>query len=263
MLKRGLSRPDNVLYEGLAGIYDYLVSGVDFTAWIEYVLQMAARHDLVPRSVLDLACGTGQTLLPLARRGCRCSGLDLSPAMLEVARRRAEQENLTLQLYQMDMRCFELPEKVDLVTCFHDGLNYLLDWSELVATFACVRRVLRPGGLFIFDLNTLFWCREGGSEPVVVDEDDFTLIYRTCCWPERREWEIDLLAFIRRGESYVRQQEKHRERAYSSDEVRRALQQAGLLYLDSFDAFTFAPPRPDSRRVFYVARCGCEREAAD
>ena len=69
-----------------------MMSGVDYEAWADYILSAAKRFGFLPETALDLACGTGSTTLPLARRGVRMTGLDLAPAMLKIAEEKAAAE---------------------------------------------------------------------------------------------------------------------------------------------------------------------------
>lgn len=242
-------------YGGLAAIYDYLVAGVDFEGWIDYVESILLRFGHWPESVLDLACGTGNTILPFARRGYRVKGLDLAPEMLEFARQKAREQGLEVDFLAEDMRYFRLPRPVDLITCFHDGLNYLLHYDDLVKTFNSVRENLTPKGLFIFDLNAVLWLQKNTSSDVtVVDEPDLTLIWQSCYHNKLSVWEIQLTVFFREGEYYRKIAETHRERGYSVDDVKRALAEAGLECLAAYDAFSFDPAHEGGRRHFYVAR---------
>lgn len=79
-------------YEGLSKIYDFMMSGVDYEAWADYVLGAARRFGCEPQRVLDLACGTGSTTLPLAKRGVDATGLDLAPAMLRIAGKKPQRK---------------------------------------------------------------------------------------------------------------------------------------------------------------------------
>lgn len=243
-------------YHGLAAIYDHLVSGVDFAGWIDYVESIMERFGHVAGTAADFACGTGNTTLPLASRGYRAYGVDISGEMLALARKKAADENLSAEFIQGDMRDFSLPCLVDLVTCFHDGLNYLTEFNDLLKTFHCVWENLSPGGLFIFDLNAVRWLSGTRPEVTVVEEEGFTLIWESIYHDQEDIWEIRLTGFIKEAEEelYRRFKEVHREKAYRPEEVEKALSAADLELLASYDAFTFSPIHEKSRRHFYVAR---------
>ncbi|MCL6638377.1 MAG: class I SAM-dependent methyltransferase [Firmicutes bacterium] len=241
-------------YGGLAALYDYLVGGVDFNGWIDYLEEILASFGHAPATVLDLACGTGNTVLPVARRGYRACGVDLSPEMIELARAKAAAEGLNVEFWVEDMRHFTPPIPVDLVTCFHDGLNYLTAYSDLVETFRCVRRSLNRGGLFVFDLNAVRWLNGAKPGATVVEVDDFTIIYESAYHREADLWEIHLTCFVREGELYRKFTEVHREKAYRIEEVVSGLSEAGLTLLGCYDPFTLDPPSEQSKRHFFVAR---------
>lgn len=120
--------------------------------WAGYVRALLRAGDLGGDAALDLACGTGLTAASLARLFRRVHALDASPHMLGEARRRlAELPNV--RLAAADFRSFSLEERVDLVVCSGDSLNYVAHADELAAVFERVAAALRPGGLFLFDLQ--------------------------------------------------------------------------------------------------------------
>ncbi len=113
-------------------------------------------------SVLELGCGTARVAIPIAQAGIEIVGLDSSPAMLEVARRKAEKAPGArgLRLVEADMRDFSLDEVFDLVTIPFRGFLSLLSVEDQVQTLANVRTHLAPGGklafnIFVPDLNML------------------------------------------------------------------------------------------------------------
>ena len=71
---------DTPPYSALAAIYDHVMRHVDYVAWCDYIERLWDRFCARPRTVLDLACGTGTVALELARRGYRLTGVDGSPA---------------------------------------------------------------------------------------------------------------------------------------------------------------------------------------
>jgi SAM-dependent methyltransferase len=101
--------------------------------------------------VLELGCGTGRILLPIAADGIECTGLDNSPAMLDVLRAKGPPANLSLVLGRMER--FDLGDhRFRLITAPFRAFSHLLDVDAQLACLACVRRHLAPGGLFAFDL---------------------------------------------------------------------------------------------------------------
>lgn len=248
-------------YSGLSRIYDYLVSGVDFESWIDYVEELLLYFGLNAASVADIACGTGNTAFPFARRGYKTMGVDISREMLDMARAKAEALELKVTLLEQDMRQLFLPEQVDLVTCFHDGLNYLLDIGDLELCFRRVHDNLRDGGVFIFDLNRVVWLSGAEGGTTVVSEEDMTLIWDTGYDPGRDIWSITLTAFFREGEVFRKFTETHCEKGYRPEEVTPCLTDAGFTLLGAFNAFSFTPSDNRSVRHFYVAQKQQERRA--
>lgn len=106
-------------------------------------------------SALELGCGTGRVLIPLAATGCRVAGVDNSPALLALARRKAELAGVTarLQLIEGDLRSFSLPEKsFDFAFCVSNTLMHLDSQTDQLAALRTVHAHLRPGGRLLIDL---------------------------------------------------------------------------------------------------------------
>jgi SAM-dependent methyltransferase len=103
-------------------------------------------------SVLELACGTGQLLLPIAKLGFRSVGLDLHPSMLSTAKGRAQTVGADVSLIEGDMRSFFLDEKFSLVFIARNSLLHLHTRDDFAQVFGNVRKHLENDGLFAFDI---------------------------------------------------------------------------------------------------------------
>lgn len=116
--------------------------------------------------VLELACGTGQILLPIAQTGTRCVGIDLSPEMLRAAATELRAESAAAVLVEGDIRSFDLGESFALIFIARNSLLHLHATDDLLACFRSVRRHLQPGGVFVFDVfnpNVRILARPAGT----------------------------------------------------------------------------------------------------
>ncbi len=138
-------------YDAFARFYDAFTAGSDYEAWTGHVLELAGRLGLRGRTLLDLACGTGKSFMPFLARGFDVTGCDVSRAMLAEAARKAP----GARLMQADVRELGSVGQFDLVTCFDDSLNYLLEEPDLALALESIARNLGPDGIALFDLNTL------------------------------------------------------------------------------------------------------------
>lgn len=242
------------IYERYAEIYD-LSGQISFSLrMIPYLQQILEEHSLAGRTMLDLACGTGTVALAFASQGWRVYGVDASATMLAEARRKAAETDLPLLLSQQDMRSFTLPEPVDLVTCLFDSLNYLQVVEDLQQTFARVAAHLKPGGLFICDMNTIWALAEIWDNNTYFSEsDDLAIVMESEYSPEAEMAAVRVVAFRRRGELYERIEETHVERAYPEGTVTAALARAGLQVLEQYECFSFHSPKARSPRILWVA----------
>jgi SAM-dependent methyltransferase len=104
--------------------------------------------------ILELGCGTGRVLLPLARQGYQITGVDLSLPMLEVARGKVAAEDLSerVTFSQQDMRELELGDRFNLAFAAINSFMHLLNTDDQLAALAHIRHHLNPGGLLILDL---------------------------------------------------------------------------------------------------------------
>jgi SAM-dependent methyltransferase len=132
-----------------ARFYDLDLGGFD--ADLLMVQQFAARCG---SPVLELACGTGRVLLPLARQGFQVTGVDISPAMLEVARHKVDAEGLAdrITLVEGDMGDFAVDGRFNLAFVAVNSFMHLLTTDDQLSALACIRRHLNPGGLLLLDL---------------------------------------------------------------------------------------------------------------
>ena len=132
-----------------ARFYDLDYAGHD--ADLSMYLQFAARcHS----PILELGCGTGRLLVPLARKGYTITGVDVSPAMLERARRYVYAAGVDerVTLLEQDMRSLELEGGFGLAIAATNTFMHLLTTDDQLGALASIRRVLSPGALLILDV---------------------------------------------------------------------------------------------------------------
>jgi ubiquinone/menaquinone biosynthesis C-methylase UbiE len=247
-------------YRELASLYDYLVAEIDYEGWFDYMQEILNRLDYKPQSVADLACGTGETTIPFARQGLTTYGVDISKEMLEIAEKKLEKvgsDDLDIKYLEQDMKELDLPESVDLVVCYHDGMNYILSLTALHRVFSRVYENLNNGGYFIFDINTINRFREAAKEReiTVIDEEEKFLAWKTDYEEKTDIWTIELTGFIKVKEDlYRRFEEVHREKDYSEGEVLATLRESGFKVSDYYEAFSWQKPDYNSSRIMYIAK---------
>jgi len=106
--------------------------------------------------VLEVGCGTGRVLLPIARKGIPITGIDQSPAMLERCHQKLDAEDETVRasvrLEQMDMRNFDLDDRYSLATIPFRPMQHMISVNDQLGTLRSIHRHLQPGGHLVFDV---------------------------------------------------------------------------------------------------------------
>jgi SAM-dependent methyltransferase len=215
-------------YDAFAPYYDAFTSESDYEAWGRETLARARRHGLLGERLLDLACGTGMSFMPFLARGFDVTACDFSTAMLAQAARRAPRARLV----QADIRALPSLGRFDLVTCFDDALNYLLSGDELEAAFEGIERSLAPGGVAIFDLNSLLAYRTTFALDSVTERGDLVFAWRGRCSPDAAPGcdavaELDVFEPDESG-LYSRARVTHHQRHFERERVEALLARAGL-----------------------------------
>ena len=216
-------------YEPLAPLYDRFTAGYDHERWLTAVENLARSHGLSGRRVLDVGCGSGKSFLPLLARGYEVTACDISPAMVEEARRKVAGR---ARVVVADMRALPPLGRFDLITCLDDAMNYLLDEGELITALASIGSQLAPGGLLVFDTNTLHTYRSIFSTVFALEEDGAFFCWRGEGDPDCEPGSLcsaTIEAFsTARGAFWRRASSRHVQRHYPQATVLRALERAGL-----------------------------------
>jgi len=215
-------------YDALAPAYDTLTAAYAYEPWLAALEELAQRHGLAGRRVLDVACGTGKSFLPLLRRGYEVTGCDLSPEMLARARAKVGER---VALHVADVRALPVFGAFDLVTCLDDVLNHLLEPVEVVSALRGMAANLAPGGLLIFDVNCLSTYRAIAGTDWAVEEDGMLVLWRTrqaAARPGDLGPEVLIDVFTSRGELWERRASRHADRHYPLPEIEGFLAEAGL-----------------------------------
>lgn len=248
-------------YTEFARVYDQFMDDVPYEAWRDFLVQILHQEGILDGLVCELGCGTGRMTRMLAESGYDMIGIDASEEMLSIAREH-ECSNTTgkhgcsiLYLFQ-DMREFELYGTVRAVVSVCDSMNYLLEEEDLLRVFRLVNNYLDPGGILLFDLNTVYKFRERmGEQTFCEHHKDSSLIWDNYYDADEKINEYELTLFIHEKEGlYRKYQETHYERGYELNEVIHLLEQSGMEYIMACDANDHGPVREDSERIYVMAR---------
>ena len=243
-------------YRNLAASYDRLTNDVDYEATVEFYMQILAREGVKPRTVMDLACGTGSVTAILARMGYPVLGVDMSEEMLTEAAMKTMDIDPMPRFSCQKLEELRVPRGVDLAVCALDSLDYITDPAACGEAIRRIYKALNPGGIFIFDVNTPEKLRAMDGQ-VFLDEDDD--VY--CVWRGEFDEKTNICSygmdlFQRQDETWTRSFEEHREYAYSEEQLAGYLKDAGFTNIEVFADRLFEAPREGEQRIYFKARKG-------
>lgn len=208
-------------------------------------------------TILDLGCGTGTLTELLACKGYDMIGVDNAQEMLQIAMDKRERSGSDILYLLQDMREFELYGAVGAVISVCDSINYLLEEEEILQTFRLVYNYLYPGGVFIFDFNTVYkYASVIGDATIAENRENCSFIWENYYHEEEEINEYDLTIFARSEgeERFLRFQETHYQRGYCLEQMRGLVEEAGLTVVETLDADTHDAVIPESERIYVVAK---------
>ena len=244
-------------YDFLAGCYDRFTYDVDYAAWADYIESHFRKKGIPGKTVLDLACGTGSLTYELAQRGYEMIGVDLSPEMLsEAMEKDMGGDHIPPMFLCQSMDQLDLYGTIDACVCCLDSVNYVTDKRKLKKAFQRVHLFMMPGGMFIFDVNTVEKLR-GLDGQVFLDETEDAY----CVW--RAEYNkrsqicsyfMDIFQLDEESGLWERGEELHEEYAYTPQELEEYLRRAGFQDIRQYGNLKMRSPIIGEDRIFFVAR---------
>ena len=226
-------------YGSFAYVYDIFMDNVNYGEWTDYIIEALVQDGIKDGLVLELGCGTGTVTEMLA----------------EAMEKRAESGHDILYLLQ-DMQDFELYGTVRAVVSVCDSMNYVTEPEDLEYVFALVNNYLDPGGLFIFDMNTIHKYRDViGDRTIAEDREDGSFIWENSYDSENALNVYELALFLPREDGlYEKCEEEHVQKAYSIEEVKVMIAKAGMELVAVYDAYTHTPGDENCERLTFIAR---------
>ncbi|WP_029322773.1 class I SAM-dependent DNA methyltransferase [Butyrivibrio sp. AE3004] len=221
--------------------------------------------------VVELGCGTGSFTEEMAELGYDMIGIDFSGEMLGIARNKMEKSGHEIMYLEQDMCELDLFCTAGTIVSVCDSINYLIEDEQIRKAFTKVNNYLYPGGLFIFDFNTLHKYRDViGNVTIAENREDCSFIWENFFDVDTNINEYDLTLFVKRrsgensasandeAEGYVdlfeRSIETHLQRGYTLEEMKAFVEQAGMSFITAIDADTHEQPTEDSERIYVLAR---------
>lgn len=276
-------------YTDFASVYDTFMDETPYEEWAEFLHELIKKYGIsVPVSekrcgrdenvsaekiteenvsetvleseknlVLDLGCGTGTLTELLYFKGYDMIGVDFSQEMLNIAMDKREKSGSGILYLCQDMRELDLYSTVGTVVSACDSVNYLLEDEDVIDTFRLVNNYLYPGGIFIFDFNTVYKYEQVlGDTTIAENRPECSFIWDNYYHDKEHVNEYDLTIFVKEeaGELFRKFTETHYQRGYTLDEMKAFVVRAGMKFVAAIDADTHQEPTPESERIYLIAR---------
>lgn len=238
-----------MVYDKIAYIYDELMFHVDYDKWLKLIKRVIKKYlpyTKHPR-ILELGCGTG-TLGTKLRKRYKTDFTDLSFNMCYNAEHKLISENL----FCSDATSIPVKSATyDVLLFLYDGINYLnIHEYEDVAAEAC--RVLKPGGVFLFDItteyNSMNFFRDFTD---VISLDDILCKRHSYYFMDKRIQQNAFNIYFNDGREV---EEIHRQNIYYPEEIIKRIYRDGLEIIGVWDNFSMQKYRKDSERIHFLLR---------
>lgn len=243
-------------YSDFAFYYDGLTNNIDYKKRAEYFDTLIKKYCVSGgRYLVDLACGTGSLSEEFSSLGYDVIGIDNSEDMLSAALDKKYDSGHDIQYICQDMTAFELYGNADIIICALDSINHLSSEDDIKKTFNRAFMFTEPGGVFIFDANTVYKHKEVlGNNSFVLENDQVFCAWQNSYSSENNRVDISLDFFEKDNEGkYDRYSEDFSEIALEKDVICSYLMDAGFSVLACFDDDSFDQVHEKSQRIIYIA----------
>lgn len=213
------------MFGKIARYYDLIMSPFDYRELVDCLDDLIISSGGKRTDILDLGCGTSEELLYFSQLGYKVSGIDLSPEMIEISKKKVP----IGQFVTGNMKKFKTGKKFDNAISVFDTVNYLTKPKELSNFFACVNRSLNDNGLFLFDFNSIYGLINEWDGVKIEETEDFFISYDSEFDMDSLILECRMKFFIKEDDGrFVTFDETHHERGYSPTEIKELLKQNGF-----------------------------------
>lgn len=241
-------------YGEFAKIYDELINeDINYEDMTKHILDICEKENIQFNNYLDLACGTGNVAVIIAKEFKNNYAVDLSEDMLRTAFEKFKENKVKAKIICQDMSDLQLNNKFDLITSVLDSTNYITDEDDLKNYFLGVSNHLKDDGLFIFDINSYYKLSE------ILGNNIYTYSEEEVFYTWENVFEEDLLSmyltfFVKKGDLYERFEEEHLEKAYTDDYIKQIIKSSGLKLLGSYDGYSNNEISEETERIMYICK---------
>lgn len=210
--------------------------------------------------IINYGCGTGKHDIELSRLGYHCTGIDLSPLMVNIAQENVKNENLSIDFSVADIRNYEAKKTYDAVISLFHVMSYQNSNQDILAAFRAARKALDKGGLFIFDV----WYGPGvlSDKPEVrvkeINNDRYKLIRiaRPIMHDKTDVVDVCYQVFVidKKSKEIKTIEEVHSMRYFFRPELEMMLEKTGFELVDNLDCGTLKETSYDSWTSYFVAK---------
>jgi len=249
MRRKSLRKETVNPYSALASIYDFVMAHVDYQMWANYIkafFRLAHRPVL---QVADLSCGTGNLLTHLKSFNRQVLGFDISLPMLQIAKQKFPE----IKYCCSDFTALSIKtQTLDIALSLYDSVNYIISDQEVLNFFSEAFRVLKPGGLFIFDIVTPYLCESAFKkyhENAQIDEN--TRYERFSFFKVKEQMQINQFRIWHNGKYFF---EEHQQKIRPVKDWVQLISQSDFKIVEIFSNFSMKPVMETSERAHFVLR---------
>lgn len=235
-------------YTAFSKVYDSFMDDIPYNKWANNIADYLMGRGMTDCPVLELGCGTGSFTVLMARLGYKMHGIDSSPEMIKVAKKKHPKSEYEVK----DMRMLGICGKFSVAVSVCDTMNYLLDEFDLHAALMSVNKALKPGGIFIFDLKTESFYKELGEEIYTDEKQVGEYVWENYYDEYTRDNEYYISFYIKSGKKYRKYVEEHVQHAFKPEEIRTAASECGFEIVAELDADFKEPADYNGERTYFI-----------